>query len=1266
MTMFKRIGFLSLYFLLGVSSTYAYQQIEFVREIGAPGKQTEQQRQMDAPRAMAQAGERLYLADTDAHRIIVLDQSGKTVLAWGMRGNKPGQFRRPSGIAIDEQGRVYVSDTGNNRIQVFSGEGKLIRSFGVKGNAPREFNAPAGITVARGLLYVADAGNSRVQVMTGEGIFLRQITVKTKNDEMESPAGVAVDVQNKIYVLDAEANNVRIFDASGTQVRVFGSRGSGVNGFEKPQGIAVDSRGIIYVADTGNFKIKKFSPEGKLVASMGSEGDGRGQFREAVSVIIDSEKKMWVLDAGKNTIQIFSSERDDNPVLTPVSPLPIPEIAKEMPGEPTAIIINKRPWGLTGSSLTALGISGGGRAIGSAGSEPGLLKSARGVAVDGQGNFWVADTGNDRLQKFSLEGSLLQVMGKSGGGEGEFSSPSAVAVSPKGNLCIADTGNKRVQVFSPKGVFLGAFGKGGKLPGQFNDIVDIAVDAHENIYVVDRGNDRIVKTDSTGSLLWEAGKAGRQDGEFKGPENIIVSPDGEVYVLDAGNARVQVFDNTGKFLRKFGSEGFEPGSFKRPQGLALEAGLRLYVGDRENKRVQVFLLKFTPEIPREVTAQAKINEIQLSWKANSETYVQHYNIYRVDSPSGTFTPIGTSTAPFYVDKNLPSNHTYHYRVSSQAKEGNESALSGAIAATTPKLIPAPPKKVRIEATEKLITLSWLPNAEPFVTQYRVYRSKQPSAGFELASKTDKTIVVDGPLADETLYYYQITAVGKEGDESQPSEVVFASTPKAPLTVPPLEIGKIELGEIFAAAYKYYESNPLGKIVITNNTVRTYPKVKVSFSIKDFMDYPTEIEIASFGPTQSMDVPIKPVFNNAILAVTENTPLQSEIALTYHVAGETKTVTRTFPVMLYEKHAIRWDQKAKVGSFVTAKDPIINDFTRAVVQPYVDAYPNLDKSIVYARAIYAALGVMGVAYIVDPTPFQEFSENSTIVDYTLYPRDVLMRKSGDCDGLSMMFAAAMENIGIETALLDVPGHVFVMFSTGVTEQDRRTIGFPNEMLVLYRGTAWIPLEMTMVGSSFTQAWQKGVEEYRDWSAKGKADIISIRKAWELFKPVTQPSYDIGPDKVKSEEIEEKYKGELEELARQRLVNLSAGYRDMLKKNPNDMQALGQLGILYGENALTSEALEQFQKMLAMDKTNALALNNIGNISYLQGRFEDARQAYEAALAATPGEPGVMVNLSRVLQQSGKKDAAKKLFQEAAAIDPRVMRQYADLCASLGVK
>jgi hypothetical protein len=430
-----------------------------------------------------------------------------------------------------------------------------------------------------------------------------------------------------------------------------------------------------------------------------------------------------------------------------------------------------------------------------------------------------------------------------------------------------------------------------------------------------------------------------------------------------------------------------------------------------------------------------------------------------------------------------------------------------------------------------------------------------------------------------------------------------------------------------------------------------------------MDYPRSLRSKSRAQPKRR-AELKPVFSNKILEVTENTLLQSEIALTYYIAGEPKVITRSFPVTLYQRNAIRWDQKAKVGSFITHKDPVVAEFARAVIQPYVEVYANLPQPVVYARALYDGLGVLGVSYILDPTPFQEFSENAAIVDNTSYPRETLARRSGDCDGLSMLFAASVENIGMSAALVDVPGHVFVMFNTGVAGKDKSTLGFADELLVSHQDTVWIPLEMTIVGSSFTRAWQKGAEEYRDWSARGKLEIIDIHKAWELFKPVTLPTADIKPPKVAREEIEANIRTNLKRWADSG-SRPCRDYIKVLKKNPKDMTALSQLGILYGENGLYAEALEQFQKVLAADKSNAAALNNIGNINYLQERLEDARTAYEASLKNAPGDAGTMANLARVLLRMGKKEEAKKRFTDAASIDPRVVRQYGDLAASLGV-
>jgi len=169
--------------------------------------------------------------------------------------------------------------------------------------------------------------------------------------------------------------------------------------------------------------------------------------------------------------------------------------------------------------------------------------------------------------------------------------------------------------------------------------------------------------------------------------------------------------------------------------------------------------------------------------------------------------------------------------------------------------------------------------------------------------------VDSPLPTRRATTIRSRPWGKRGTRATERRGVRLDA-KAPLTEPPIEISRIEINEIFAAAYKYYETHPLGKVVITNNTDQTHTKVKLGFAIKGFIDFPAEIEIAEITPKQRVELQLKPVFSNKILDVTENSPLQSEISLTYDVAGVATAVTRSFPVTLYERHAIQWDQKAK--------------------------------------------------------------------------------------------------------------------------------------------------------------------------------------------------------------------------------------------------------------------------------------------------------------------------------------------------------------------
>ncbi len=227
-------------------------------------------------------------------------------------------------------------------------------------------------------------------------------------------------------------------------------------------------------------------------------------------------------------------------------------------------------------------------AWGSNGSAESQFDKPNKMAVDTAGNVYVADTNNNRIQKFSTEGAYLTQWGSAGSADGEFSTPHGVAVDGKGNVYVADTGNNRIQKFSTEGVYLTQWGSAGSGDGQFDTPLAVAVDVTGNVYVVDARNYRIQKFDSSGAYLTQWGSEGSADGELNYPSGVAVDAVGNVYVAEVGNHRVQKFDSSGKFDKKWGSYGIGNGEFYSPSGVGVDVAGNVYVTDRNNHRIQKF------------------------------------------------------------------------------------------------------------------------------------------------------------------------------------------------------------------------------------------------------------------------------------------------------------------------------------------------------------------------------------------------------------------------------------------------------------------------------------------------------------------------------------------------------------------------------------------------------------------------------------------------------------------------------------------------------
>lgn len=225
---------------------------------------------------------------------------------------------------------------------------------------------------------------------------------------------------------------------------------------------------------------------------------------------------------------------------------------------------------------------------GSPGTGDGLFNGPRGIAVDAAGYVYVADTDNNRIQKFTENGAFLANWGIAGTGDGQFKSPWGMTFDNSGFLYVIELNNARIQKFNSTGSFVSKFGTPGTGDGQFNAPRWLAVDASGNIYVSDQMNYRIQKFNSSGVFLTKWGNQGISDGQFNSPQGIAVDSSGNVYVAESDNCRIQKFNSNGAFLAKWGTPGSGDSQFSQLRGMAIDSAGNIYVADFNAARVQKF------------------------------------------------------------------------------------------------------------------------------------------------------------------------------------------------------------------------------------------------------------------------------------------------------------------------------------------------------------------------------------------------------------------------------------------------------------------------------------------------------------------------------------------------------------------------------------------------------------------------------------------------------------------------------------------------------
>jgi tetratricopeptide (TPR) repeat protein len=386
-------------------------------------------------------------------------------------------------------------------------------------------------------------------------------------------------------------------------------------------------------------------------------------------------------------------------------------------------------------------------------------------------------------------------------------------------------------------------------------------------------------------------------------------------------------------------------------------------------------------------------------------------------------------------------------------------------------------------------------------------------------------------------------------------------------------------------------------------------------------------------------------------------VQTSVEASYFENGKRVAYSKNPTITVYEKHRLMWDERGRYAAFITPKDTPLISFVRSVVTQYKD----IKDEALLASTVFNAMGLIGMTYIPDPTnPYQVTSGKANTVDYIQYPRETLERKSGDCDDLVAFYTAALESMGIATRVIEVPGHMFMMFSTGAAaDPDGYTM---DDMYVVYEDKLWIPVETTLVGKSFVKAWEMGSVNYHKWKDNGLT-ILNVEDEWQTYKPASLPDTSWKAIDVTREAIEKRYPNEFMSMLKISMQTKTRRYQQAIDKNPTEVEAHIQLGIILAKAGDYKEAMKHFDKVISIDPKNSAAFNNRGNIFMIQDRYKDAQKAYLFAAQASPNDAEIWMNMTKAFKATNDIKKAKEAFNKAQSLEPSVKKRYKALSLEL---
>lgn len=474
----------------------------------------------------------------------------------------------------------------------------------------------------------------------------------------------------------------------------------------------------------------------------------------------------------------------------------------------------------------------------------------------------------------------------------------------------------------------------------------------------------------------------------------------------------------------------------------------------------------------------------------------------------------------------------------------------------------------------------------------------------------------------------------------------------------IQFANVDLHDIYPVFYKYYDDHPIGTAVLHNFEKGPVKNVKVSVFVKEYMTDPKIVDgPTTLDPGKDADIDLYGLFTKDILANTESNKVSARLSVTGVLNGKEVQYDNIQTLDVLKRNSLTWDDDRKAAAFVSANDPTAVKFAKniqSMIQPAVNK--SIDPSLELAMAVHEGLTLYGLTYSSDPVATLN-SDNKT-VDYIQFPSQTLDYKGGKCSDFSVLYSSMLEAIGVETAFITIPGHIYMAVALKMDpETARRTFVNPDD-LIYQDNKVWLPIEITLREGGFIKAWQLAAREWRENQAKGTAKFYPVHDAWKTYQPVGYSSSELNIKIPDQNNVLKAFQDQQVAFVDMQIGPQEASLLAEAKRPGDPSRPLNTLAVLYSRYGEFDKAQKVLGQILAKEQYLP-ALVNMGNIFFVRGDIEGALKYYNTAYQKSPNSPTVLLCIAQANHAEENYASAKDAYDKLQKISPDLAQKYAYL-------